>query len=1198
MPVEWSRETVSDHRKGITDLITNPDSAFQEESENLIYNYKLNLLSTRDEYGVAYSPLVPKDVSQIFQLEDYIICYGGNGDGYLDAKIDGQLYARLELDKLSAWSQVITPKSRTQSVTFNIANTDGKGFNLFIPDPFQMDNFIVKSGVSGSSPVVTYDQISKSIIITVDTAKITADKRYDTGGGVYLKWSWALGAFAITGSSTTLFSGTLTSEEVKFTGQLNIQTAPIAGSYYNANARSLGSGTPLPVFNESGHIQASEWSSHLYMANEPFNKIFIANPNDKYATDPDTYPPDNNRLPLRKLAPIATLPGVVPQGYALTCANAQLPKTFIGYDTSFTTSAIYDNTVATYQYQMLDCAMLYAGTKHTSDPYAFFQIFCERSWGRAGAVGDMPVQSYFFIRAVAQKDIDGLDNVFTLVDWNDRANANYVGYNIQWGQLYLVWHSLTNTKITATYTETIALISDAFVRYNKSARAAYMPFGYYIAPSPKAFVTDTLQLTTGQQASTQWYAALPDTVPGNYQYGYAFYLRDSYNALFEGAPRQFSFDGPTTFTQIRTLSKIGSTSVTAFFTSAKTTSASFSPAPVVWGGIAVRMRRETDLYYQTNIQAIFARTASQGDTYYIDQTVTTWLRTENTVPPTSTIMPASLIAANWSNTTGYIVPGQSSTADDKLIFNEEAYFNGGVLSYDSLPQGPYYFTVNNQIGYYANVVNNIQRVYQSAPSVVHATPTGLFVDFNDEITGINSFLDKPIVFTATKTWRMEGEKASDGSGRIIQRTISDEFGCISNQSVVQTNIGVFYWAANGIIYTDGLRAFRVTDHLIVRYNNWLANLRATDSEIGPQQLRGTFDELNRLVYWSCWDKAKKPFQIVMSLQEGPSPTMPFRVNNGLRYWDWNGDPGIVALPVDLYETRAMHYSSDTRELYKAQKNVIQKALPDTPGGVVLYKSIAFDFGMPWSRKFTTKIMLNLRDLNKAGVSMTPLSWNDLQAEPDRLANCLNYQHMIWAGDYHTPNDQTDLEHFFQQSDVQWKTDHIVTYKRHFSGRIRNVYKQVGFESLKYQYGVVVSELTPWASAIKVTLVSNNEQPWVKIEIRIDPTGTTDPDPLLGMQLGIGKFVTWEVDQEPLAIQKFFLDIRPADAETWYVIYVINDSAVPTNVADYVYYWNTIQFYQYLPQRIDLIGYTLTYRNIGDRTHGEKKAVMLGGNPNV
>jgi hypothetical protein len=1207
--IEWKDEQVNDHSSGVTDLITASQPDFQHYCNNLEHNAKLQILSTRDGYARFTTQQTATKIQQLFKLENWLIAYCYDDPATTTEQIAGRIFYRLESDTTSAWTEVIVPKDRSSSVSFRIYDSTGKGFILTKSSP-TFDNFVVKEGTSTTAPVISYDSATRTVFVTVDPTKVDATtKKYATGSG-NLDWSWFTTAFT-TGWACTLLASTTGTDDVKFDEKLTVQAivAPVL-SLYPANARSDGNGTALSYVLEQGHLQASEWQSHLYMALEPYIKTFTANASDLYGKDPDTYPPDNNRLPLRKIAPIATGIGDSPSGYALKALNAQLPKAFIGVNTEKSVVDTYTANFANARYQCWELKWDYASSTYLGDETATIEIWSERTWGQVGDVGDMTTESYLRYESLNAKNPVDNSLPFGIADYAIQAVSPYTGVNaglgIDWGKLYLVHHHQDAASVvreTRTYTETVEAVQAAFEEYNKrfatisatTYYASHQKFGFYIKVNPKAKVNEQLDLTDCF-LSVRYCDNLPEDVAGNYQYGYAFYLRDTYEGSFEGAPREFIFDGPVAFEQVRTLSKIGLEPLVAYTEETKSQEVNFSTSPIVYGGIAARMDRTTDLYYQSSLEAIFARTLAGGDAYYVDQASRFWYRTGDLSVPS---IPQQLVDAGWVSETAYVVPHQSNSTDENVQFEEAAYFNGGVLGFDSIPQGPYYFSVVNQIGYAAQIVNNIQRVYQSIPGIPHASPATLFDDFDDEITGISSFSDKPIVTTQNKIWRIEGVKSSDGSGSTFLRTVSDEFGCISNQSIVQTNIGLFLWSNSGIIYTDGLRAFRVTEHLLSRYQSWLSAVRSSLPTIGVQQLRGTFDELNRVIYWSLKDTAGKPFFVVLSLQKGVSPMMPVRTVDGIRSASVNTSTGVITY-TDRFLTHATLYSEDYLRFYRAQGKFLMYSKAnqtyDTSDTDSLthpiepyYRSIAFAYGIPWARKQTSQVRWILRDILKTGVSFQPLGWNDLDDNAERLTGCLNFQHLVWDINY-ANNGVLTLQQFWKHSDCSWKGEKIVSYRRRFRlGGQRNCFKQVGFEALKLKYAEISRDT---ATITSVNVVYKGGWPQATALIQVVVTSSVS-NAIIDLLLDrSGQFyVAWEPNQVPVAINQTSL------ATLTYTIPVLLDSDNNTG-SDYTLANPTLRFYRkFTDQRIDLLGYNVTFRIIGDRTHGAIKATDHGGGVN-
>jgi hypothetical protein len=214
--------------------------------------------------------------------------------------------------------------------------------------------------------------------------------------------------------------------------------------------------------------------------------------------------------------------------------------------------------------------------------------------------------------------------------------------------------------------------------------------------------------------------------------------------------------------------------------------------------------------------------------------------------------------------------------------------------------------------------------------------------------------------------------------------------------------------------------------------------------------------------------------------------------------------------------------------------------------------------------------------------------------------------MVWQANYEMPDSGSgpqpvnlDLEHFFRQDDCQWKAEHVVAYKRRFPrGKIRNIYKQVGFKSLLYRYGPVIDKDTPNIKEIRVTVTKGADEPWAIIDVTVEHIGPGmyDPFDFLSLDLSGQFYVSFEEGQTPLQIQKLDTDTNGLDGRVYRIFVQTSDDVISNLPPQYFYYWNTIKFFRYFTdQHLDLLGYSLTYRVIGGRTHGFKKAVELGGN---
>jgi hypothetical protein len=503
---------------------------------------------------------------------------------------------------------------------------------------------------------------------------------------------------------------------------------------------------------------------------------------------------------------------------------------------------------------------------------------------------------------------------------------------------------------------------------------------------------------------------------GNNVYQYASYMRTSYDAQVEGAPRSFISDHDVYFLTYPTLSPINNTDIIFYQTSFGSDAFTTVKQPKLWIGRHKNYTYATSLHIPDTESFILTRTAVDGSTAYIDRRIYDI--------PAATGIPDSILYGDfqWNDVVGEAKEITDRLSDTDIMEEEEAYFNGGVATYSSLPQqGSYYFTVVNQTGYHANSIGNVQRVYESPPGVPYAAPALFFEEFDDQITGISHFSNKPIIFTPNTTWRWEGTKGTTGAGRTFTRVVSDEFGCISNQSIVRTNLGLFFWSKTGIAFTDGLRALRVTEHLIETYSAWLSLVQDSSDDFGPSELRGTYDEINRRVLWSLVDEDGNPITIVLDVFEGVSDKMPIFLERGNTNVKWTGSEYETT---NMLQTSGIYFSEDNNAVYRAQDmrllKVSQEATNDEywTGTETLsipirpfFKSVAFDYGVRGDRKWTSTIMYGFEDLGEKGVSLQPLGWNDLSPDSHDLFPMVNYQHVPYSLDY-AAVPQITLEQFF------------------------------------------------------------------------------------------------------------------------------------------------------------------------------------------
>jgi hypothetical protein len=221
-------------------------------------------------------------------------------------------------------------------------------------------------------------------------------------------------------------------------------------------------------------------------------------------------------------------------------------------------------------------------------------------------------------------------------------------------------------------------------------------------------------------------------------------------------------------------------------------------------------------YDTVNIRKRIYRTPANGTTLYlvdtIDNNVTSYTDTKN---------------------------------DDDLIAGEVIYTQGGVKD-NNLPPQCKYIAVNNNVAYYANVVESAEtkpyRLRFSKIADPDSVPNTFFEDFESAITGISAIDDRVVVFTENKAIALEGQLDDLGRGTILRRSIAD-IGCISNGSIVTTQDYIYWGSTSGIYRTNGIQYEKLTNHLDISYQ------LITNTDIKKRHIYGTYDNVNQRVYW-------------------------------------------------------------------------------------------------------------------------------------------------------------------------------------------------------------------------------------------------------------------------------------------------------------------------------------------------------------
>jgi hypothetical protein len=231
----------------------------------------------------------------------------------------------------------------------------------------------------------------------------------------------------------------------------------------------------------------------------------------------------------------------------------------------------------------------------------------------------------------------------------------------------------------------------------------------------------------------------------------------------------------------------------------------------------------------TNFTKEIYRTLANGTVYY-----------KVNLPVTAGVFSGSISNATTSYT--------DISLDINNVNNETLYTTGGVISNQAAPKCKHLHILDG-IGYYANIIldsngdtfkNRLMQSKVQNPTMVPAT---FYDDFDEEITGLSSTRSNLIVFCKKSVYREEGNFDDRGNGVLKHERISDQIGCISSQSIVKGESGVFFAGQDGFYYTDGYQILRLTGELEATFKT------ITTSAAQKSALQGTYDGVNKKVYW-------------------------------------------------------------------------------------------------------------------------------------------------------------------------------------------------------------------------------------------------------------------------------------------------------------------------------------------------------------
>lgn len=382
-----------------------------------------------------------------------------------------------------------------------------------------------------------------------------------------------------------------------------------------------------------------------------------------------------------------------------------------------------------------------------------------------------------------------------------------------------------------------------------------------------------------------------------------------------------------------------------------------------------------------------------------------------------------------------------TSTDAFLIGQQQLYITGDVLDYDPPPLAKY-LTISNDICWYGHVKESDglkpYRVRQSIQFSPDKCPASLYIDVDGDITGIASIGNTPIVFCKDKFYRLEGYVDNLGAGFTRKVIVSDTVGCISNDSIIQSQKGICFAAEDGFYYTDGYTFTRVSDNKTTSYAGLVAAGGTVSAALRQKRITGAYDKLSDRYYWAVQsddDSTDNDAIWVFDANFGIKTDGCFTTHaSGVDY-----NPTALAFVGGnlLRADKNGYLFRHSTELYTdlvigspaAAATWTTKAVPYT------YTSCAYTFGTEDQKKYVTRMLLSCDNetnlsLQVSGCNNDSGAWHDLKE--------IKYRgNILWG----------DADVLWGDETAVWNSTGAIIGERRFpAGSLRCIFKQIRFQN--------------------------------------------------------------------------------------------------------------------------------------------------------
>lgn len=378
-------------------------------------------------------------------------------------------------------------------------------------------------------------------------------------------------------------------------------------------------------------------------------------------------------------------------------------------------------------------------------------------------------------------------------------------------------------------------------------------------------------------------------------------------------------------------------------------------------------------------------------------------------------------------------------ADADLVNNEALYTTGGVVDYEQVDPAKY-VVVSRDTAYYAHIQEDAivypNRVRQSIPGALYASPRDFTVDADSAIIGLGVAGQYPIVFCeGGQIYRIEGQTDDLGNGSLELKEITRTVTLASNRSIVShKDGGIFFAAHDGFYGCDGFKVLKISDEIPETY------AEMTETANQKARIYGVYNPVEDRVEWACtWDSGSNDNDsiFVAHLKWGIKADTPFTTWTGGPDSEDNFQPTCLKyFNGDLLRGDRRGYLFTHSAGNLSDPKIDTSTTPDNWYKTVIfpdYRSSAFNFGTNEYRKWVPEIVLMADNITNVSILVSSNNDNGGFIQDNELYEIKYDSNFTWG----------DEDFSWGTDDFRWNYATIIDAWRRFpAGTLRCNYKQI------------------------------------------------------------------------------------------------------------------------------------------------------------